>query len=112
MAGSHNIVTVEGDTFIFNATIDTDGVVWDFTGYTANMQVRESTISSTKLLDLSTSNYISLNSSGKISITVPSSVMADVPDGRWVYDLEVTSSGSQKTTLLQGSFIVSPQVTA
>jgi hypothetical protein len=111
MAGSYNIVTVEGDTWIFNATIDTDGVLWDFTGYTGKMQVRESSVSSTTLLDLSTSNYINLNSTGNISITVPANIMSGVPAGRWIYDFEVTSGGGQKTTLLQGTFIVSPQVT-
>lgn len=111
MAGSYNIVTVEGDTFIFNATIDTDGTPWDFTGYTAKMQVRESSVSNGTLLDLSTDNYITLSPLGNISITVPPSVTQNVRDGRWIYDLEVTSGGGQKTTLLQGSFIVSPQVT-
>jgi hypothetical protein len=111
MAGNYTIVTVEGDTWIFNATVDTDGTPWDFTGYTAKMQVRESLVSTSKLLDLSTSNYISLNSSGGISITVPSSVMSTVSSGRWVYDFEVTSVGGVRTTLLSGSFIVSPQVT-
>jgi len=111
MAGSYNIVTVEGDTWVFNSVVDTDGFPWDFTGYTAKMQVRESTVSTGTLLNLSTSNYITLNSLGQISITVPSTVMANVKDGRFVYDLEVTSAGGVKTTLLQGSFIVSPQVT-
>lgn len=111
MAGSYNIVTVEGDTWTFNATIDTDGVVWNFNGYTAKMQVRESDVSTTKLLDLSTSNYITLSSVGGISITVPSSVMSGVAAGRWVYDFEVTSPGGVRTTLLQGAFIISPQVT-
>ena len=111
MAGNYSIVTVQGDTWTFNATVDTDGTPWDFTSYTAKMQVRESTVANTTLLSLSTSNYIALDASGGISITVPASIMNDVPDGRWVYDFEVTSAGGVKTTLLQGAFIVSPQVT-
>lgn len=110
MAGNYPIITVEGDTWTFNATVDTDGTPWDFTSYTGKLQVRASTLATNKLLDVSTSNYMSLNSSGNISITVPSSVMATVNEGRYVYDLEVTSAGGQKTTLLQGAFVVSPQV--
>lgn len=111
MAGEHNIITVEGDTWLFNFTVDTDGTPWNLATYTARMQVRQSTIATTTLLDISTSDYISMNSSGDVSIEVPSSVMADINDGRYVYDFELTSGGGQKTTLLQGSFIVSPQVT-
>jgi hypothetical protein len=110
MAGSYNIVTVEGDTWIFNAVVDIDGTPWDFTSYTAKMQVRESSVSTVNLLNLSTSNYITLTSVGGISITVPAGVMAEVSNGRWVYDFEVTSAGGVKTTLLQGAFIISPQV--
>ena len=111
MAGTYNIITIEGDTWIFNATVDTDGAPWNFTSYTAKLQVRLSTLATNTVLDISTSDYISLNSSGNIAINVPASVMADVNEGRYVYDLEVTSAGGQKTTLLQGAFIVSAQVT-
>lgn len=112
MAGQHSIIVTEGDTWNFEATVDTDGQLWDFTSYTAKMQVRESTLAGSKLyLDLSTSNYIALNSIGEIKITVPSSVMSSVKEGRYVYDMEFTSSAGQKTTLLSGPFVVEPQVT-
>lgn len=111
MAGNYTIVTTQGDTWKFNATVETDGVAWNFTGYTAKMQVKESSSALNTYLDLATGDEITLNSSGKISITVSAAVMATVPPGRWVYDLEVTSSGGEKTTLLEGNFVVSPQVT-
>jgi hypothetical protein len=37
--------------------------------------------------------------------------MSDVPAGRWVYDIELTSSGGQVTRILEGRFIVTAQVT-
>lgn len=111
MAGNYTIVTTQGDTWNFNATVETDGVAWNFTGYTAKMQVKESTSALKKYLDLASGDEITLDAYGKIYIVVSATVMATVPPGRWVYDLEVTSSGGERTTLLEGNFVVSPQVT-
>jgi hypothetical protein len=37
--------------------------------------------------------------------------MNTVSAGRWVYDIELTSSGGEVTRILEGRFIVTPQVT-
>jgi hypothetical protein len=52
-----------------------------------------------------------MTSLGRVSVTVPAATMSDVPAGRWVYDIELTSSGDEVTRILEGRFIVSPQVT-
>jgi hypothetical protein len=51
-----------------------------------------------------------MNSSGEVSVTVPAATMNGVPAGRWVYDIELTT-GTTVTRILEGRFIVTPQVT-
>jgi hypothetical protein len=72
------------------------------------MQVRRSTSSSTTLLDI---DEATMTSVGHVSVTVNAATMADVPAGRWVYDIELTSSGDEVTRILEGRFIVTAEVT-
>jgi hypothetical protein len=112
MSGKYNIVANQGATFKLNFTVQTDGVAWDFTGYTSAMQVRRSTSSATTLLNLSSAaGNITMNASGEVSVTVSATTMSGVPSGRWVYDIEFTSPSSEVTRLLEGRFIVSAEVT-
>jgi len=108
MSGKYNIVADQGATFNLNFTIATDGTPWNLTGYTFAMQVRRSTNSSTALLNITSAT---MNSSGNVAVTVSATTMNTVPPGRWVYDIELTSSGGQVTRILEGRFIVKAQVT-
>ena len=108
MSGKYNIVADQGATFNLNFTVQTDGTPWDLTGYTFAMQVRRSTSSSTTLLNLTSATMTSV---GNVSTTVSATTMNTVPSGRWVYDIELTSSGGQVTRILEGRFIVKAQVT-
>jgi hypothetical protein len=108
MSGKYNIVAEQGATFNLNFRVETDGTAWNLSDYTFAMQVRRSTASSTTLLDITSATMTSL---GHVSVTVSATDMADVPAGRWVYDIELTSSGDEVTRILEGRFIVSPQVT-
>jgi len=112
MSGKYNIVAEQGATFNLNFTVQTDGTAWNFTGYTARMQVRKSTSAANALLDLSSGDGdITLNSVGEVSVTVDSATMSTIPAGRWVYDIEFTSAGNEVTRLLEGRFIVTAEVT-
>jgi hypothetical protein len=108
MSGNYNIVADQGATFNLNFTVATDGTPWNLTGYTFAMQVRRSTNSSTALLNITSAT---MNSSGNVAVTVSATTMNTVPPGRWVYDIELTSSGGQVTRILEGRFIVKAQVT-
>jgi len=108
MAGKHNIVVGQGETFTLNFTVLTDGVPWDLSDYTFAMQVRRSTSSATKLLDLTSATMTSL---GKVSVTVSATIMAAITAGRWVYDIELTSSSLEVTRILEGRFIVTVGIT-
>jgi hypothetical protein len=108
MSGKYNIVADQGATFNLNFTIATDGVALNLTGYTFAMQVRRSSNSSTALLNITSATMTSV---GTVAVTVSAATMNDVPAGRWVYDIELTSSGGEVTRYLEGRFIVKAQVT-
>jgi hypothetical protein len=108
MSGKYNIVAEQGATFNFNFRVETDGTPWNLTGYTFAMQVRRSTSSSTTLLDIDSATMTSV---GHISTSIPAATMANVPAGRWVYDIELTSPGDEVTRILEGRFIVTAEVT-
>jgi hypothetical protein len=72
------------------------------------MQVRRSTSATTTLLNLTSATMTSV---GHVTATVNATTMSGVPAGRWVYDIELTSSGGQVTRILEGRFIVTAQVT-
>jgi len=109
MSGKYNIVAEQGATFNLNFRVETDGVAWNLTDYTFAMQVRRSTSSNTTLLNITSAT---MTSGGHVSATVSATTMSDVPAGRWVYDIELTAgAGGQVTRILEGRFIVTPQVT-
>lgn len=107
MSGKYNIVAKQGATYNLNFTIETDGVGLNLTSYTFAMQVRRSTASTTTLLNLTSAT---MNSSGQVSVTVSAATMSGLPAGRFVYDIELTT-GTTVTRILEGRFIVTPQVT-
>jgi hypothetical protein len=56
--------------------------------------------------------YLSVNGeAGTISLLIPPSDMAEYLPGSYVYDLEVESPESETTRIIQGKFIVRPEVT-
>ncbi len=108
MSGKYNIVAEQGATFNLNFRVETNGTPWNLTGYTFAMQVRRSTSATTTLHNLTTATMTSV---GHVTATVNATTMSGVPAGRWVYDIELTSSGGEVTRILEGRFIVTPEVT-
>ena len=85
----------------------------DLTGYSARMQVRETYFAQDTIVSLTSPDEgITLGgTAGTISIYIDSDVTTEFPPGTFVYDLEVVSGASTVTRLIEGSFIVSPEVT-
>lgn len=108
MSGKYNIVAEQGATFNLDFRVETDGTPWNLTDYDFAMQVRRSTSSNTTLLEIISAT---MTSGGHVSATASAADMTDVPAGRWVYDIELTSSGGEVTRILEGRFIVTPEVT-
>ena len=82
------------------------------TGFTARMQLRTSYSAASASLELTTANSrISMTNAGVITLTLTATETAALAAGRYVYDLEMVSSGGLVTRLLEGVVTVSPEVT-
>lgn len=92
-----DITCRKGDTFTLEFTFkDSDGLAIDLTNYTWKMDVKETDTSSGDIIAEDSFTYTG-NSSGVLTITAAASVMASVPGGLYVYDLQSTNSGTVKT---------------
>ena len=118
--GNYNITARQGSTFNLNFTITSDSNItisnptglWNLTNYTAAMQVRKATTSSTAILSLTSTSGITLGgTAGTVAVTASASTMAFLPAGTWVYDLELTSGGGIVYAVLSGKFIIKAEVT-
>lgn len=113
MAGVHNLTCEQGATFQRVITYQgSDGVAVNLTGYTARMQVRTDHESATVLLSLTTENGgITLGgAAGTVTLLGTATQTAALEAGEHVYDLELVT-GSVVTRLIQGCFVVDPEVT-
>ncbi len=110
-AAVYNLNCLQGATFSKRFTLFLDNVPVDLTGYTARMQVRESYDSATTVLSLAVGSGITLGgTAGTIDVAVSNTATAAIEAAQYVYDLEL-DSGSSVDRWLQGSWIVSPEVT-
>lgn len=111
--GKYNIVCPQGTTFSQQFTYSIGGELVNLTSYTARMQVREKYISKTSIVDLSTENGgIELGGDeGTINVYISETVTALIPAKEYVYDLELISPSDFVYRLVEGKFIVTPEVT-
>jgi hypothetical protein len=113
-AGLYNITAKQGSTFKRTITwTNSKKQPIDLTSYSARMQVRSSADSATVVLELTTSNSrISLTGvTGQINLLVSATTMSSIPEGKYVYDLELVSGGGEVTTVVEGNFVVKAEVT-
>lgn len=111
-AGTYNIICDQGATFTRQLVWkDANGTPINLTGYTARMQVRATFDSPDHVLELTTSSGITLGgAAGTIDLTASATTMAAIEGKTYVYDLELVS-GATVTRLVQGSFVIRPEVT-
>ena len=111
-AGNYNIVAEQGVTFTFAFSIDNDGTPWNLTGYKARMQVRPFVQSTTKIFDLTETDGIALGGVlGTVTVTRSAAQMTAARTGRHVYDLELEAPDETVTRILEGRFVIIPEVT-
>jgi len=126
-AGTYNLNIEQGATFIrvflwqVGGTTDCGGCSTststatpvDLTGFSADMQIRQTQQSTTILYEGSTANgnIVLGGTAGTITLTIPSTTTAGFTWLRGVYDMNLTSAGGIVTRLLQGTVVVSPEVT-
>lgn len=92
---------------------DSAGVPVNLTGYTARMQVRQSTSAADVLLELSTTNSrISITPlTGTVTLIFTPEVTSAITWRRGKYDLELTSADGTVTRLIEGEITVSKEIT-
>jgi hypothetical protein len=109
--GTYNIVCPQGATFDRTFTILVNNAPLNLTSYTAAMQVRESARSGTALISLTNGSGITLGgTAGTIGVVISHTASAAIASGAYSYDLEI-DSGGVVTRLLEGSFVVTGNVT-
>jgi hypothetical protein len=113
--GRYDLTIYQGATFDLTMTWrqGTPLAPVNLTGYTARMQLRETTGSPTTVLSLTSANGggITLGgAAGTIALNVSATVTAAMAPGTYLYDLELVS-GATVTRLVEGRAVVSPEVT-
>jgi len=111
MSGRYNMVCDQGATFQLIFTISTDGVPWTLSDYTARMKVKEFPSATTALVELTTENNRISFSGGQVTLLISATDTADLPPGRFDYDLEFEDNAGTVTRILQGKFVVRQEVT-
>jgi len=111
--GTYNMTCYQGATFDKTFTATNDGTPINWTGYTAKLQVRQYiNTSDAAVLTLTTGSGITAGANdGKIIISATATQTGAIPQGNYVYDLELTS-GSYVVRIVQGRFTVDGQVTS
>ena len=108
MAIKANLVVDQGTTF--TATIDlTDaaGAVFNLLNYTVAAQMRKNYTSSTA------TSFVASHTggTGKINLSLSSTTTNTLTPGRYLYDVEITSSGGVVTRVVEGIVTVTPGIT-
>ena len=123
-AGRYNIICEQGATLRRNILIEQPDLEEDptgetfepyhLTGYKARMQVRKTIESDLILLNLTTENgALTINPStaiNEIFIDVSASVTASVSTSG-VYDIEIYDASNYVQRVLEGEFVLRPEVT-
>jgi hypothetical protein len=108
MATKANIIIDQGTTFSTDIYLtDDNGDPIDLTGYTGASKIRKHYTSSN-----SQSFSVSLNTTyGYVTLSLSASNTSNLTAGRYLYDVEVTSSSNVVSRIVEGIVTVTPQVT-
>lgn len=107
MASKANLVIDQGTTFTTTITVtDDEGTALDLNGYTGAAQIRKHYTSSNSV------NFtVSITAAtGEVTLSLTANATANIVAGRYVYDCELTNSGTV-SRVLEGIVTVTPQVT-
>lgn len=109
MATKTNLVIDQGSDFGTTVTLTAaNGSVYVLTGYSVRGQMRKSYTSSTAY-DFTVT--VADETAGEIAIALSSNTSSNMTSGRYVYDIEIESSGGDVTRVLEGIVNLTPEVT-
>jgi len=108
MAIKANLTLDQGTDFsaVIDLT-DTDGNPYNLLGFTVASQMRKNYASRTAFEFTTQSS----GATGRISLSMPNTVTQDIDPGRYLYDVEITSSGGTITRVVEGVVTVNPGIT-
>jgi len=111
--GKYNIVCPQGTTLMQQLTYSENGTPVNLFGYTARMQVREITKSANVMLSLTTENggIVLGGSAGTINLIASAAATTAMYAKEYVYDIELVSASGTVYRIIEGKFIVTPEVT-
>ena len=110
MASISNLFIDQGSDYSNIITVGSStGTVLNLTNYTVASQLRKSYGSSTYYTFTATV-YDAVT--GKVRLQLPAATSSTIPAGRYLYDIEITNTVSgAKTRILEGTVIVTPEIT-
>ena len=108
-AGTYNFILEQGATFTRTLTVKENNSAMYLTGYSVASKMRSTHDSSTVVGTFTCT--ISNASGGVITMQMTNSTTADIEEGVYVYDIEITSSAGTVTRLMEGNITVNPEVT-
>ena len=109
MATKANLVIDQGTDYstVVNVS-DSDGVAIDLTGYSGAGQLRKHYTSSNSVsFNVSVSNA----TAGEVTLALTARQTSNISAGRYVYDVEVTSTSNVVSRIVEGIVTITPQVT-
>lgn len=112
--GKYNIVCPKGSTLSQRFTYKINDAAVNLSGYSARMQVREKYESPAFITSLTSNNggiLLASASAGIIDIYISASATSAFVPKDYVWDIELVSPSNIVTRLLEGKFIVTPEVT-
>lgn len=113
MAEQYSYTIDQGADWYLTITYkDSNGTAINLTGYTAAMQFRLTSSSTTAALSLTSSSGITITAAtGTLAIHATAAQTGAMNAAKYDYDLEITSSTGVVTRLIQGNATVNAQIT-
>lgn len=109
MATVSNLYVDQGTDFSAIITLkNQDGSTMNLTGYTAASQFRKSYQSSS-----ATNFVVSIYNAtqGQIRLQLAAATSSALSAGRYLYDIEITSSSNERKRALEGIVVLTPEIT-
>ena len=108
-AGTYNFILEQGATFNRILTLKENNSAMNLTNYTVASKMRSTHDSSTVAGTFTCT--ISDATAGEITMQMTNSTTANIEEGMYVYDIEITNSAGTVTRILEGTVTVNPEVT-
>lgn len=109
MATVSNLYLDQGSDFSVIVTLNNqNGTPINLTGYTVASQFRKSYQSSSATSFTATVHDALL---GKVRLQLSAAASSAIQPGRYLYDVEVTSSENEKKRALEGILVITPEIT-